>query len=64
MLVEMRSEIEGERTGRSILEKSDKFMSFFSSKNVYGFINIYIFTELYIYSNKNWEFLFHKEILI
>ena len=32
-------------------------LSFFSNKNQYGFINIYIFAELYLYFNKNNECL-------
>ena len=31
--------------------------SFFNKKNVYGFINIYISTELYLYFNKDSEYL-------
>ena len=31
-----------------------------TEKNVYGFINIYIFAELYLYCNKNSECLINK----
>ena len=34
-------------------------MSLFSIKNFYGFINIYIFAELYIFFSKDSDFFIH-----
>ena len=36
-----------------------EFFFNFSIRNLYGFINIYIFAELYIFFSKDSEFLIH-----